>query len=302
MTVATILVSTSIATAQQPAATAQQPTVPANIRAGIDEAVEALDQFPRLKRLSPPEKKGLVEFTLGNILFVLAHEMGHVLMNEMGLPVVGREEDAADSFAIVWALQARSALSERVLIEAAKGWVLSSYRDKKERKALAFYDDHGLDLQRAYNVVCLMVGSDPVAFKGLATEAKLPEWRHQPCAREYKNTAWSWDWILKPHRRAADQPKVAINVTYHDDEEFATQAKILRNMRLLELFAELAADRFVWRDSISFETKSCGVPNARWTFKTRTMTLCYELAAEFIELYLNYSKKLPRKHRTSQRR
>jgi hypothetical protein len=36
-----------------------------------------------------------VEFVAGNMLFVLLHELGHAAITEMGLPVLGRMEDAA---------------------------------------------------------------------------------------------------------------------------------------------------------------------------------------------------------------
>src|SRR5436853_6177878 len=133
----------------------------AQIRTGIDDAVRALDKSPRLQQLSSEKKKHLVEFVIGNTLFAMAHEMGHGLINEMNMPVLGREEDAADSFATVTALKIGSAFSERVLREATMGWLLASKRDKKEGNPIAYYDEHGLDLQRAYNVVCFMVGSDP---------------------------------------------------------------------------------------------------------------------------------------------
>ena len=153
MTVAALMVNA-------PTATAQLTERQYRFVAGIDEAVKALDSAPRLKKMSPQAKRQLVEFVVGNTLFVMAHEMGHALISEMNMPVLGREEDAADSFAVVTALKMGSGFSERVLIEAGKGWVLSSKRDKKQGNALAFYDEHGLDLQRAYNVVCMMVGSD----------------------------------------------------------------------------------------------------------------------------------------------
>jgi len=136
-------------TVNAPAAIGQPTQQQSRIVSGIDEAVKALDSSPRLKKLSPEKKKELVEFVLGNTLFVLAHEMGHGLINEMNMPVLGREEDAADSFAIVTALKMDSKFSERVLIEGAKGLVLNAKRDKKEGDAPAFYDEHGLDPQRA---------------------------------------------------------------------------------------------------------------------------------------------------------
>ena len=288
MTVAALIVNA-------PMATAQPSEQQSRFVAGIDEAVKALDNSPRLKKMSPQAKKQLVEFVIGNTLFVMAHEMGHALIYEMNMPVLGREEDAADSFAVVTALKMRSAFSERVLIEAAKGWVLTSKRDKKQGNTLAFYDEHGLDLQRAYNVVCFMVGSDPEKYKTLAEETKLPEERQTSCVRDYKTTAWSWDEMLKPHLRAADKPKVTIKVEYQDDEKYAIQAKILRHMGLLEAFATHAADRYVWPNPFSMVARSCGEPNATWNIGAKTLTLCYELANEFIELFEGYSRKLPKK-------
>ena len=49
-----------------------------------------------------------------------------------------------------------------------------------------------MDLQRAYNVVCLMVGSDPEKFASLADAAKLPRERQTTCKGDYLNAKWSW--------------------------------------------------------------------------------------------------------------
>ena len=292
ITIAALMISAPTASAQP---TEQQ----SRIAAAIDGAVKALDSSPKLKKMSPQAKRQLVEFVIGNTMFVMAHEMGHALINEMNMPVLGREEDAADSFAVVTALKIGSEFSERVLIEAGKGWVLSSKRDKKQKNALAFYDEHGLDLQRAYNVVCFMVGSNPDKYKSLAEDTKLPEERQASCVRDYKTTVWSWDEMLKPHLRPADKPKVAIKVEYQDDEKYAIQVKILRQMGLLEALATHAADRYVWPNPFSMVARSCGEPNATWNIGARTLTLCYELASEFVELFQGYSSKLPRKFRTA---
>jgi hypothetical protein len=274
-------------------ALAQAPSdAQARIRSGMDEAVRALDNSPKFKNFTPEKKRSLVEFVVGNTLFVMAHEMGHVMISEMGLPVLGREEDAADSFAIVTAIRLRSAFSERVLMEAAKGWVLSSRRDKKEGNALAFSDEHGLDLQRAYNVVCMMFGSDPDKYTKLAEETQLPEERLNSCIQDYSNASWSWDLVLKPHRRSADKPKTAIPVEYKDDDTYAAYAKVLRQMGLLEAFATLASENYSWRAPFAIEATACGEPNAKWDIGTRTLRLCYELAEEFAQLYVDYSDEL----------
>jgi hypothetical protein len=275
-----------------PTATSQPAQQQSKFASGIDEAVKALDSMPRLKKLSAHAKRQLVEFVIGNTLFVMAHEMGHGLINEMNLPVLGREEDAADSFAIMNALKMGSKFSERVLMEAAKGLLLSAKRDRKEGNALAFYDEHGLDQQRAYNVICLMVGSNPEKYKQLAAETKLPEERQASCVYDWKNTAWSWNEMLQKHLRSVDQPKVAVKVEYEKNPKYGIQAQILRHVGVLEALAEHAPDRFAWPNPFTIEARSCGAANARW--RHRTLTLCYELASEFIELFVGYSKTLPR--------
>jgi hypothetical protein len=278
---------------------AAQPTEQqkAQMAAGIDEAVKAMDNIPRLKKLSPQARRQLVEFVIGNTLFVLAHEMGHGLINEMNMPVLGREEDAADSFAITTALKMGSKFSEQVLLEAGKGLVLSAKRDKKEGNKPAFYDEHGLDPQRAYTVVCYMVGSNPEKYKQLAKDTKLPEERQKSCKYEWDNVAWSWDEMLKKNLRAADQPKVEVTITYEDNKKYAVQEKILRDMGLFETLAAHLADRYAWPKPFKMEAKACGMANARWG--QRVLTLCYELASEFIELYQDYSKTLPKSYRTA---
>jgi hypothetical protein len=262
------------------------------IRAGLAEAMHAVDDDPRFKQLTADKRKALVEFVTGNTLFVVLHEMGHVVISEMGLPVLGREEDAADSFATVTALTMKSEFSERVLIEAAKGWYLSDRRDKKEGNKMAFYDEHGVDLQRAYNVVCLMVGSDPEKFKKLADEAQLPEERQGTCVGDYSNASWSWDTLLKPHRRSAGQPKTKLTVRYLDEKKAAPYAGVLRHMGLLEAVADHAANDFRWRAPFTLEARSCEDSNAEWNLATRTLTFCYEIARDFGQLFLGYSDAL----------
>ena len=198
-------------------------------------------------------------------------------------------EDAADSFAALRLIRVGSDFSHRVLTEAAKGWFLADRRDQKTGDKVAFYDEHGLNQQRAYEIVCLMVGSDKEKFKDLAKETKLPEARRDSCAGDYSNAAYSWDLLLKPHRRAPDQPKTEIDVIYGPATgRIAMAQQVARSIRLLQTVAEHVANDFVWPMPFTMELQSCGFPNARWDLATHKLTLCYELAAEFADLYRDY--------------
>ncbi len=80
-----------------------QPEVPVSqlakvqseeFQARIEQRARALANEPRLKGLSQQQRQERVEFVVGNMLFVATHEMGHAVISEMDLPVLGPEEDA----------------------------------------------------------------------------------------------------------------------------------------------------------------------------------------------------------------
>jgi Putative metallopeptidase len=189
-----------------------------------------------------------VEFVAGNMLFVLLHELGHAAITEMGLPVLGRMEDAADSFAALRLIRVGSDFSHRVLIEAAKGWFLADLRDQRTGDKVQFYDEHGLNRQRAYEIVCLMVGSDQDKFKDLAKETTLPVSRQDTCAGDHSNAVYSWDLLLKPHLSPPDRPKTEIDAIYGLAQGRAANAQqALRSVRLLQTVAEHVANDYLWR-------------------------------------------------------
>jgi hypothetical protein len=279
----------SSAPSQSPAPP-ESPAPPGKFQARIDAAAVALrENNPRFKGVSLKYVQGLAEFVSGNMLFVLLHEMAHVSITQMGLPVLGRMEDAADTYATLRLIRSGSNFSHRVLTEAAQGWFMADRRDQKAGDKVAYYDDHGLNQQRAYQIVCLMVGSDDEKFKDLAKETKLPEERQDTCAGDYHNARYSWDLVLKPHRRSPDQPKTRIDVVYGPAEGRAARAQqVNRSILLLETVAEHAAEEFAWPAPFTLEMQSCGYPNARWDLSVHKLIVCYELAIDFADLYRGY--------------
>src|SRR5205085_7620284 len=77
----------------------------AEFEASIVGLAGRLANEPRLRGLSPQRRQQRVEFVVGNMVFVAAHELGHAVISELDLPVLGREEDTADVFAILKALR-----------------------------------------------------------------------------------------------------------------------------------------------------------------------------------------------------
>jgi hypothetical protein len=282
-----LLLLTSVPAAGQPA----QPAPSFQDR--MNDTANALSNEPRLKNVPAERRQALVEFVIGNMLYVAAHEMGHGVIAEMDLPILGREEDAADSFAIVTGIRMGSGFSHRVLVEAAKGWFLSARRASRDGESMDYYDEHGLNQQRAYQIVCMMVGADPEKFNDLAEEAKLPEDRRKTCRRDYGLAAYSWDMVLKPHHRAEGAPKVQINISYGEATgDLTVYARTFRTIRFLESIAEHAAEKFVWKpDPITMEIRTCGDVDGYWSIKDRKLNLCYEMAQEFAQLYRDFGQE-----------
>jgi hypothetical protein len=255
----------------------------------INDAAKALGSQPKLGKLSETDRQKLTEFVVGNMLFVILHEMGHAAITQLSIPVLGKPEDAADSFAAVGLIRIGSTFTQRVLGDAAKGWFLNDRRDVATDDTVAFYDEHGLDQQRAYQIVCFMVGSDDEKFKDLAKEVKLPPERQDTCGGDYSNASWSWDQVLKPHVRQSDQPVTKIDVIYGEAKgPLETVANMMKSIGLLEALATHTGEAFVWPAPFTLEAQTCGFPNARWDLQTHKLVVCYELAADFADLYRTY--------------
>src|SRR5262249_35354857 len=153
--------------------------------------------------------------------------------------------------------------SADVLAQAATGWFISDRRNQARGIELAFYGAHGLDRQRAYQIVCLMVGSDPEKFAQAAEKAKLPKERQRNCRDDYHIASSSWSKALKPHLRGAGQPKQKIDVVYGPAEgRLEVIAQMFRAIKLLETVANFAAEQYVWPRPITLEMSTCGQPSA----------------------------------------
>jgi hypothetical protein len=63
----------------------------------IKDAARNLADRPAFKNLSAADLEMLMDFVVGNMVFVILHELGHEAITEMGLPVLGRPEYADDA-------------------------------------------------------------------------------------------------------------------------------------------------------------------------------------------------------------
>lgn len=128
---------------------------------------------------TPEPSVDAVRFTVANAEFTLMHEMGHLLISELQLPVLGREEDAADQlgFMDLFLLQREQHRDDfyAKLMDVADYWRLEWQGAERSGTQVPVWDSHALDAQRFYNIACLAYGSDPDRLDWVLEVSGLPD-------------------------------------------------------------------------------------------------------------------------------
>jgi len=156
-----------------------------------------------LPRAATPRGATRREALMGQFLFAAAHEFGHAVINIYNLPLLGRQEDAADQFATYFLLQFGGERAHRLILGAAYAYhqLLTDGKDKPKvtLPVAAFSSDHGTAEQRFYNLTCIAYGYDPKIFADIVERGDLPETRAKSCKYEYSNLAYAIKTLIDPH-------------------------------------------------------------------------------------------------------
>lgn len=155
------------------------------------ELFSMLVQNARSLNRTPEEMERIVG---AQLLFIFFHEVGHALIDQLDLPALGREEDAADQFATLM-LE-----SEPFLVLNALAFFLSGTRGTAPPTASAFAGEHSLNDQRIYSMLCWAYGADPLVRYPLAR--LIPENRRMRCANETNDVTRAWTRLLGSHLAA----------------------------------------------------------------------------------------------------
>lgn len=228
-----------------------------------------------------------LDFADSNAVMVLYHEIGHLLVGELNLPVLGKNEDAADSLSALMLLEEpEGEWADVVLRDAANGWYLSPFNGDEVPGDWAFMGEHSLDKQRAYFFVCMMVGAKPDFYAELAEEWGLDEDRRGRCESTFAQAQSSWHTVLEPHLLGEGTPVGQITVTYEEAGDYERFAETLRSSSFLESAAALVTDNYVIPRDLVFRAEQCGEANAFYSPSQEAVIFCYEYMAKLADLYL----------------
>jgi hypothetical protein len=138
----------------------------------------------------------------GALTFAFIHELGHCLIDVLNLPSTGREEDAVDQLSTFVLVALKGDEGEKMAISGAISWGIQYDRLAKSGKTagelnMLWADEHSMDGQRFYNILCWVFGHNPEKYQKMVNDP-LPEQRAVRCPMEYTRLATAWLTLLKP--------------------------------------------------------------------------------------------------------
>lgn len=237
-------------------------------------------------RAVPAQAVSLEQFTKGTLRFVMLHEMGHGLVDLYHLPVLGREEDAADRFATYWLSPDSSGEDGLAAAGAMEWWLASARLSTSKREDLPWWDEHGIDEQRGFQIGCLLYGAAPDAFGPMAKRIGIPDRRLERCLGEARQNAESWSTLLRGNvARVAGTDNLLVPIAYEKaGADTQAAAEIVQAWGLLEELRDVMVQLRPGNENalVLITAKDCGFSNAFWDPNEKSLTLCYELVNEIV--------------------
>jgi hypothetical protein len=233
----------------------------------------AVWQEPEGSTASEEEITDSIDYMMGFAVRIMYHEFGHGLVSEFNIPVLGREEDAVDSFAVINMI----ADDEDPALDALIERVIDVFYDFGETRD-SEWAQHSFDSQRAAMVVCLLVGHDPESYMDMALESGMPKDRAEGCKWDYKKAEESWEALLGDKElEEGEAPPFEINIVWGDATPELEEAKgLLEASGIAEAIAYQIETTFRLTGSLAISFETCNERNAYFVPAERKVKFCYE--------------------------
>jgi len=139
-----------------------------------------------------------IDTVVGPFVDTVLHEFAHALFDYLDIPILGREEDAADQVSAYIYLQLGKDEARRLITGTVYAYMLE-VQDTDAPSMEEFADEHSTSEQRAFNLLCIAYGADPELFKGVPALGGLPQERVDICEEEYEHISFAYQTLIGPH-------------------------------------------------------------------------------------------------------
>ena len=139
-----------------------------------------------------------IDTLVGPFFDTVLHEFAHALFDYLDVPVLGREEDAADQVSAYIYLQTGKAEARRLIMGTVYTYLMEA-KDTDPPSMAEFADEHGTPEQRAFNLICMAYGADQELFGDLPALGGLPQKRADNCEEEFELISLAYQALIGPH-------------------------------------------------------------------------------------------------------
>jgi hypothetical protein len=168
-----------------------------------DSIVVCYEYIEQLWRTMPAETTASgvtpIDALAGPLFDTCLHEFAHALFDMLRVPVLGREEDAADQVSAYIMLNLGKTEARRLIWGVSYAYKIEAEAAAAPLKMTQFADVHGTPAQRFYNVLCIAYGADAELFADMVEKGYLPKQRAEECKDEYRQVADAYEQLISPH-------------------------------------------------------------------------------------------------------
>lgn len=215
------------------------------------------------------------QFARDVTLHVVLHELGHAVIREFDLPILGNEETAADAFATCYLT---THMPDRA-VDVLKGRVQSLMIEARAipRQEWTVKGEHNSDARRAYQIAALAVAADAEKYKPVASAAGMTV-QDMRKARDYGTEIHrSWRRVLQPVRMPAGTASREARVRYETGSRFLDELCSTGLAKEIESVVR----SFDWHSQVTVLFVE-GDGGAGWSRSKRTVTVNSEYVRRFI--------------------
>lgn len=232
------------------------------------------------------------DFVVGNALFLTYHEVAHVLIDDLEVPITGGTEHAADNLAtLMMTPDPEDQDGSKLAAYAALGWLQDARKAQEAGVEQNFSDIHGLSETRAQQILCLVAGGEILnnsqdKFFGELVKARGGSDSYlNNCRKEADRIGKGWASALGDYfLQEGEEPSAEINVVYEDAPEALSDAyAYMSNNGVLDIVSADVQGLVHNVSPFTLVSRSCGKPDAFWSSSKREAVICYELVDWFIK-------------------
>lgn len=139
-----------------------------------------------------------IDAIVGPLADVFFHEFGHALIDLQKIPVLGRDEYAADTVSAMLMLRIAKEDPRRLIMGAAY-WYTDDLETTVTFKPTELSEIHGTPHQRFFNLMCIAYGANQEIFGDLVERGYLPEDRAEDCKSEFEQAQHAFNLLIRPH-------------------------------------------------------------------------------------------------------